>query len=261
MISQCPECKNKLQFTSDQQKKIQEALDKLQPGQVIKMGCPHCKSPIELKREAVPEKKDAFDLFPDLINTDSDEEETFQEPLPADDETSKQQSESARTVPPPPKPPDISWLKTGALGEKVQSPDDGAVLILMPDGEGKTAIADAFKRLDYQIQYADSLAETMEKMISATFAGVVLHAGFEGVPLAESRVHNYMKWLSMPRRRNIYYVLVGPDLQTLYDLEALTLSANLVINEKDMGDIHKILRKGIHDYENLFHPFLEALSK
>lgn len=56
-------------------------------------------------------------------------------------------------------------------------------------------------------------------------------------------------------------MLIGPDLQTLYDLEALTLSANLVINEKDLGDINKILRKGIHDYENLFHPFLEAMSK
>lgn len=172
MISQCPQCKNKLQFTSDQQKKIQEALDKLQPGQVIKMGCPHCKSPIELKRETVPEKKDAFDLFPDIISDDSVEEETSQEQLHANDEIPKQQPKPVGMIPPPPKPPDISWLKTGDIGEKVQSPDDATVLILMPDGEGRSAVADAFKRLDYRIEYADSLAETMEKMVSATLPGL-----------------------------------------------------------------------------------------
>jgi len=261
MISQCPQCKKELQFSSAQQEKIKEALDKLQPGQIITMGCPHCKSPIELKREAVPEKKDAFDLFPDLIGADPVEEEMPQEQPPAKDETLKQQSEPAGTVPPPPKPPDISWLKTGDIGEKVQSPDDATVLILMLDGEGKDAVADVFKRLNYRIDYADSLEETMEKMVSSSFAGIVLHTGFEGVSLAESRIHNYIKWLPMPKRRNIYYVLIGPNLQTLYDLEALTLSVNLVINEKDMGDINKILRKGIHDYENLFNPFLEAMTK
>ncbi len=261
MISQCPQCKNKLQFTSGQHEKIQEALDKLQPGQVIKMECPHCKSPIELKRETAPETKDAFDLFPDLIPTDSVEEETSQEQPPTDNEITEQHSQPAGMIPPPPVPPDISWLKTGVLDEKkVQSPDDATVLILMPDGEEKKAIADAFKRLDYRIEYADTLAETMEKMMSATFAGMVLHTGFESVPLGESRIHNHMKWLPMPKRRNIYYVLIGPDLQTLYDLEALTLSANLVINEKDMGDINKILRKGMQDYRNLFNPFLEAIS-
>jgi hypothetical protein len=261
MISQCPQCKKELQFTSAQQEKIKEALDKLQSGQIIKMGCPHCKSPIELKRETASEKKDAFDLFPDLINNDPVEEETLQEQVSADDEIPSQQTEPTGMIHPPPKPPDISWLKTGDIGKKVQSPDDATVLILMSDGEGKTAVADAFKRLNYQIDYADSLGETMEKMVSASFAGIVLHTGFEGVSLAESRIHNYIKWLPMPKRRNIYYVLIGPDLQTLYDLEALTLSVNLVINEKDMGDINKILRKGIHDYGNLFQPFLESLQK
>ena len=226
------------------------------------MGCPHCKKPIELKNE--PEAgKDAFDLFPDLVAKDSAGEETSQEPLSpqVEQEAPVQEPGKEGMVPPPPKPPDISWLKTGALGERVQSPDDATILIIMPDGESKEAVADAFKRLDYRIEYANSLAETMEKMISATFAGVVLHTGFEGCPLEESRIHHHIKWLPMPKRRTLYYVLIGPELQTLYDLEALVLSANLVINEKDLGDINKILRRGLHDYENLFHPFLESLQR
>ena len=262
MISNCPHCKKELQLTNEQHKKVQDAIDKLQPGQVIKMGCPHCKRPIDLKKEVEPQKQDAFDLFPDLISSAPVEEEQPPCPTPVmDNARPSQQSDLEVVAPQPPKPPDISWLTTGSLGEKVQSPDDATALILMPDGEGKSILSDALKRFDYRIEYADSLAETMDKMLSGTFAAVVLHTEFEGVPLAESRIHNFMQWLSMPKRRNIYYVLVGPELHTLYDLEAFTLSANLVINEKDMGDIHKILKKGMHDYEKLFHPFLESLQQ
>ncbi|MBC8318372.1 MAG: hypothetical protein H8E41_10745 [Desulfobulbaceae bacterium] len=261
MINHCPHCKKKLSFTEAQLEKIEEALFRLQPGQVIKMGCPHCKVPIELKKEVQPERKDASTFFPGLLDGDIPAESPPAAAAPPAEEVPDRRPQVAGAAPPPPKPPDISWLKTGEYGEKAHNPDDATILILMPDGEGKNQVAEAFKRMDYRIDYAASLGETMEKMVSASYAGVVLHTGFEGGSLAESRVHHHMKWLPMPKRRYIYYVLVGPDLQTLYDLEAFTLSANLVINEKDLGNINVILRKGFHDHETLFHPFLESLKK
>lgn len=261
MISQCPHCKKKLHLKGAQLEKIQEALDRLQPGQVVKVGCPYCKSPIEMKTEVQLERKDAFDLFPDLVANKTPEEISHGEEEPPVKTIPEEQPKASGLAPPPPKPPDISWLKTGEYGESSQSPDDATVLILMPDGEGKNLVTDAFKRLDYRIDSACSLAETIEKMVSTAYAGVVLHTGFEGVPLAESRIHHHMKWLLMPKRRYLYYVLIGPDLHTLYDLEALTLSANLVVNEKDLMHINVILRKGFYDHEKLFHPFLESLKK
>jgi hypothetical protein len=261
MINQCPHCKKDLNLTASQKEKIQTALKKLKPEQVLKFGCPHCQQTVEMRKEEAAGSQDAFDVFPDLMGGSSGPQETPEDVvLPA--EPNKQETTlSAGEAPLPPNPPDISWLETGELGEKAQSVDAAAVLILMPDGDSKSLIAKAFQKLDYRVEYANTLAETMEKMLATRYPAIVLHTAFEGVALDESRVHNHMKWLPMSKRRYIYYVLIGPELETLYDLEALSLSANLVINEKDLDHLHRILRKGFHDHEKLFEPFLESIEK
>lgn len=261
MISQCPHCKKDFNLTASQEEKIQSAFDKLKAGQVIKFGCPHCRQAVEVKKEEETGKVDAFDFFPDLMgNHSASEDINLEQKIPAEEKKQKTIL-PAGEAPPPPKPPDISWLNTGEYGEKAQSTDAAAVLILMPDGESRSLIADAFKKLDYRVEYASSLAETMEKMLASRYPAIVLHTAFEGGALPESRVHNYMKWLPMSKRRYIYYILVGPELETLYNLEALSLSANLIINEKDLDHLSLILRKGFHDHEKLFEPFLESLEK
>ena len=262
MISKCPQCKKDLDFTESQEKKIQAALDKLQIGQGIKFGCPHCKKPIEVKKEReTGSKEDAFDVFPDLVIGPESKEETPPQKMQTSIGSKEGREIDSGDVPPPPGPPDISWIKTGEYGETTQSSEADAVLILMPDGESKSRIADAFQRLGYRIEYANNLGETMEKMVASRYPAIVMHTHFEGVPFEQSRVHNHMKWMPMPKRRYIYYVLIGPELQTLYNLEAFSLSANLVINEKDLDNIHLILRKGFHDHEKLFEPFLDSLEK
>ena len=62
------------------------------------------------------------------------------------------------------------------------------------------------------------------------------------------------------RRRLLFYAIVGPRLHTLYDLEALAFSANLVINDREMPHLEPVLRKGLRDYEKLFRPLIDALS-
>ena len=68
-----------------------------------------------------------------------------------------------------------------------------------------------------------------------------------------------MRNLAGDKRRNLYYAIIGPKLKTLYDLEALCLSANLVVNSKDVQYLDKILEKGFKDYETLYRPFIEIL--
>ncbi len=63
----------------------------------------------------------------------------------------------------------------------------------------------------------------------------------------------------MSRRREIFYTLIGPNFHTLYDLQALALSCNLVLNENDLPYLETVLRKAIPDFEHLFAPLLEAL--
>ena len=63
----------------------------------------------------------------------------------------------------------------------------------------------------------------------------------------------------MARRRFIFYVLVGQEFKTLYDLQALAYSANLVVNGMEVTFMGTILRKAIPEYEVLFGPLMEEL--
>jgi hypothetical protein len=49
-------------------------------------------------------------------------------------------------------------------------------------------------------------------------------------------------------------------MHTLYDIQALAYSANLVVNDAELDSIGLILKKGLRDYEDLFGPFLAALE-
>ena len=97
--------------------------------------------------------------------------------------------------------------------------------------------------------------------MATTYAVVVLHSEFEGgMPLEESRIHSYLARLSMARRRRIHYILVGPEFRTLYNLEALSWSANLVVNDGDIDQFAGIFKKSSRDYTDLFGPLLESLD-
>jgi CheY-like chemotaxis protein len=163
--------------------------------------------------------------------------------------------------PAPPKPPDISWLRTGDYDTRAQVADVPTALVLMGEGEKKEMISKVFEELGYQVETANSAAEAMEKMKFMNYAAILLHTGFEGGSVDEAEFHDYMKKMSMTRRRHIFYVLAGPQFHTFYDLEAFSLSANLVVNEKDLGQMNVILRKGIYEYENLFGPLLVTLHE
>ena len=69
-----------------------------------------------------------------------------------------------------------------------------------------------------------------------------------------------MEEMPMNIRRSMYYILVGIQFSTLYDLEALSYSANIVVNDKEIEHIDIILRKGMQDYMELFGSYAETLK-
>ncbi|MCK5340823.1 MAG: hypothetical protein KAJ60_07090, partial [Desulfobulbaceae bacterium] len=115
--------------------------------------------------------------------------------------------------------------------------------------------------IGYQSIYAESAEDAIEKMRFVNYAAVVYHTILEEGGLEKSTFHSYVSGLAMSKRRYMYYVLVGPEFHTLYDLEALAYSANLVVNDTELGHMDLILRKGMRENEELFGPFLSALKE
>jgi len=232
MIDTCPNCLEPLNLSDTQKQKIQKALDKLPPGNLLKLGCPHCQKP--------------FELTPDGT-------------LPSQQIPAGAPKGARKLNVPPPPPPDISWLSTGEIQEKEIIEDTPMALIMMKKRTGLELIMDAFDDEGFLTNSAESLEEGLDLMRFTPFAAVVLHSRFEGESLNNNKFHIFMQKMAMLRRRNIHYTLIGPEFETLYDLQALSNSANLVVNDNQLNNFNIILKKSLHENQKLFGPLVEAL--
>jgi hypothetical protein len=242
MIDTCPHCDQELNLSDSQIAKVKTALTKLAPGNLLKLGCPNCQKPFELQADgalpggtAIPTKKVASGA-----------------PLPPRENTGK--------ISPPP-PPDISWLSSGKEEKKEVVEDTPMFLIVMNKGPGLTTIMDALDDEGFLPILADSIDDALDRMQFVNYTGIILHTRFEGSSLDTNNLHDFIKKMNMFRRRNIHYTLIGPEFKTLYDLEALSYSANLVVNDNDVPHFDLILRKSLFDNQKLFGPLADALIK
>ena len=161
----------------------------------------------------------------------------------------------------PPSAPDVSWLSQGLSENQEEEKDKAVALILMPAGTNRDLVSAAMEKSGYHVEYSERVNEAMQWLKSSTYSVVVLHSGFEKSELpAESKVYNYLAGLPMERRRHIFLILAGPAYHTYYKLEALSLSANLVVNDADLEHLSAIFKISYRDYVELFGPLLQALN-
>ena len=235
MIDSCPHCHELLNLTNAQKAKIQTALDKLPPGNLLKLGCPHCQKSFELKSDgSLPLR-----ITPGGV------------PLKG--------ARKVNITPPP--PPDLNWLASGKIEEEGIIEDTPMALILMNKGPGMTIVSEAFEDEGYLTVFSDSVDDAIDRMQFTSFSAVVLHSRFGEDSLNSNSLHIFMRKMTMLRRRNIHYTLIGPEFQTLYDLQALSNSANLVVNDDEIKHFRLILKKSLHESQKLFAPLAEALMR
>jgi CheY-like chemotaxis protein len=255
MISNCPHCQGALKFNAAQSAKIEQALKALQPGKRLPLKCPHCKKPMQL--DAAGEVEGAAAAAPKKAP-----EKDPKAPEKAEEKKAAVPADAgADTVKPPPPPPlDFLEEKQGGIMDDHHVRDVPTALVLHADDGIRHQLGAAMEALGYQVVTLTSAQEAIEQVASISFASIIFHVDFEGVPLNESIFHNYMRDMPMSRRRMIFYILMGPQFTTLYDIQALANSANLVIADKDFKNFQLVLHKAIPYYEQLFGPLLEELS-
>lgn len=222
MISQCPYCHKKLNLSQAQSEKLRQALKALDGDQLLTIKCPFCKEPMTV------------------------------------DSSGQIKLEAGKVQ--PPTPPNLDWLKTGLFKGEDKIEDVPMALIVHKSTAQRDSICASIESVGYQTIVSESVQDAIERMRFVNFACVVYQSDYEGEDLDKSTFHDYLRAMSMDRRRYIFYILIGPHFTTLYDIEALSASANLVINTGDLKHLNIILRKSIPEYEELFGPILEELG-
>lgn len=159
----------------------------------------------------------------------------------------------------PPSPPDLDWLASGNFQGEEKVEDIPMAMFLLEPSKERDVISEAIKTVGYHIIHAEDSGDAIERMRFVNFDCVIYKVDSLEA-LDESSFHQHMCAMSMERRRYMFYILVGPCFNTLYNLEALACSANLVVNSKDAPHFEVLLRKSIPDYEEMFGPYIEEIS-
>ena len=220
----CQNCFKKLKISE----KIKKGLSRLGPDRVLRLNCPQCGNSIALDAKQ-------------LLNAENN--------IPLPDGSIR-----------PPGAPDITWLKEGVFEEEEIVEDIPQTLILVQPGPARDSISKAVESIGYQATFVESEESAIEKMQFGNYASVILHDDFEASDLNASRFHQFMRDMTMQKRRFIFYILIGSNFSTLYDLEALAYSANLVVNVQEIPELLTILRKAIPKYEELFGSLMAEIS-
>ncbi|OIP44995.1 MAG: hypothetical protein COZ12_01550 [Deltaproteobacteria bacterium CG_4_10_14_3_um_filter_60_8] len=242
MLANCVHCLEPFDFSEAQLRKLEAALAKLQAGKHLRFKCPACDLAINLRADgsaAEGKREQAGDV-----------------------EVEMKAAGVTTSALGKPQPPDMGWLAGGPVEKRGGVVEDVPLaLILVESGAMKTAVAEAFVGQSYRPIFAKTIQKALESMRFVRYAAIVFQAEFEGKPLAASAFHAYMKNMEMRYRRKVFYALIGPQFHSLYDLEALTNSANLVVNDADVKHFSTILNKSIQDYNDLFGPYLAILQE
>ena len=232
MIETCPYCAKGFNFSEAQLAKIEAALATLKGG-TLKLKCPRCYEPVELSSDG----------------TLAD----WRQPVAL--------TATAKSGLQPPPPPDIDWLTKGVFHDEEKIKDIAKALILIDPGEVRANVLGAIVESFYQPTVVDTVEDALRQMQQIQYSAVVLHSKFAGTKLRKSPIHAHMCNMTMMQRRYIFYILVGPEFHSLYSLEALSNSANLVVNEKDVEYFKNIYKRAKVEYEDLFGTYLETLKE
>ena len=139
--------------------------------------------------------------------------------------------------------------------------EEGTKLALVMENipEHADKIRMAIGQLGYKAVSAPNIRDAIGRMRFHHFDLVILSDGFDGQSLERNPVLSYLNNLSMTIRRRMFVVLMGEGFKTMDDMMAFALSANLVVNTKELDKLLAILKRAISDYEKFYKVFMDTL--
>lgn len=194
---------------------------KVPQGQAFNLTCPGCKTKIRVDQHLKPPESESIGL--DTTSMLIDEE--------FDDED-----------------------------EEFEIYDEHDKIALILDRKHDEQWATALTELEYKLQRAKSPEHAIYKLKFSQYHVIALHEKFGGTTLDNSSLYEFIRDMPMTNRRKTFVAIVGDKFKTMDNMEALALSVNLVINEKDFDQLETILKKSIGDNDTFYKVYRETMT-
>lgn len=217
--------------------------EKIPKNQAVKVSCPKCRTKITIDNRQSSQKETS-----DLSSFNESWEEH-----PGTTESSNGESIEQEAYD----------YEDYSEDDAIEFFEEGAklALVLAADDEQAEKIKTAMGDLGYRSIIPENTRDALGKMRFHNFDLIFLCQGFDGQELKHSPILNYLNNMSMPARRLIFLALMSEEYKTMDNIMAYSVSANAVINTKDVQKLTPILKKGISEYNKFYKVYLETLVK
>ena len=117
------------------------------------------------------------------------------------------------------------------------------------------------EELGYGFVRAENPRKAINMMRFNTFDLVIMPDTFSDIPLERNPVLDFLNHLPMSVRRHVIFVLFGEDLGSNDQMMSFTMSANIVVNSRDLGKMAEILIPAISEHQMLYRVFLNTFEE
>ena len=141
--------------------------------------------------------------------------------------------------------------------------EEGAKLALLMglDAQQVEKLELTVGELGYRHVSAKNTRDAISKMRLHHFDVIFLSDKFDEMDLSQSPILQHINNLSMSVRRRIFLGLIGDDFKTMDHMMAFAMSANLVINGRELDRLTAILKHAISDNEKFYKVFMDTMEE
>ena len=146
-------------------------------------------------------------------------------------------------------------MLTNVLDPNLSSCADLEILLGMAQSEYSTQAVNALLELGCKVYPAKNPEDALAKLQFHSFPVVILEEGYS-MPIMQ-----LMACLPMAIRRNIFYVMIGQNLETGNAMQGFVLSANYVISFNDLNKFGQIFQSSLFNNNRFYRPMQYATEK
>jgi len=202
--------------------------EKIPPGKRVTISCPKCKDKIALDANGLKKETPVGAMYQDKGQASSGIDASYD--LDGEDALLEYYEEEVKLA-----------------------------LVMQNDAQQPEIYRQAVQELGYKYFCARNSGEAINKTRFYHFDLLILSDGFDGTDLVHSPILKYMNQLSMPVRRKMFVALTGDTFKTMDQVTAFSMSANIVINRRDISKLTSILKYAISDHEKFYKVFVDML--
>jgi hypothetical protein len=222
----CGQCKSRFNIPDD----------KVPKDKVLKLNCPKCKGKISLGGETPeqPAKADESGEFRMKVIDPTAGRKTPEESYGYEDYAGDQA---------------LDFFEEGIK----------LALIMTNSSMNEDRLRAGIEIIGYKCIPTPNTRDAIGKLRFHHFDLIILADGFDNQPLDQSVIVNYLNRLSMSVRRKIFLALISDNCKTMDNMMAFAMSANVVVNSKDIEKLHLILKKAVSENERFYKIFVDTL--